>query len=337
MATLAHVHAARMAAHAHGGPPEYDAVSIRELLKSAHQPHATPSEPVLRVFGASPWTKVTRPVQDALDRVVKALLWPSAASRAGKVLASTWDADAERHTLWFLFNGDHDPLRPLSVQEVEAVTEHWSRLNPPRATDFLVEVRRPAEAALTRVLDEFKKSVTLYADPAEVTATAHAGAVRIVPAAQTPTAPADPAAAGAVLREELLALDWPTSETVGRYNHSGANNPAQWAAAKRASGELLGVWSPRGRTYRHPGFQFPQGLLSKRVKALLTALNALPGFNDVDDAGGWRRAFWLYGAKAALAGKDGRPRTAAEVFPIDPERVIALARAEAEVDPNDHW
>lgn len=337
MTTPAHVHAARMVVHVRGGPPEYDTLSIHELVNSARQTHSKPSEPLLLVFGANPRTKLIRPVQDALDRVAKALLWPSDEFVA-EHLASIWNANAKRHTLWISFDVDRGPLFPLLPEDVERVTQQWSRFDPHRATDFIVEVRCPADAALSNVLDEFKKSVSIYADPIEVTASAHLGEVRIVPAPQTTNASANPAAAAAALREELLNLDWPTSEAVGRHNHSSASNPAQWAADKRASGELLGVWSPRDRTYRHPSFQFHDGLLSKRVKALLTALSALPGFNDIDDAAGWRRAFWLYGAKDALASKDGRQRrTPAEVFPADPERVIALARAETEVDPNDHW
>lgn len=338
MTTGAHAHVARMEVHAHGGPPEYDSVHINEVLRATNKYEARPRESVLRVFSANPWKKVTRPVQDILDAAAKALLWRSDASRADQALASAWNAARGRATFWFAFNTDSYPLQPLSLNEVAEFTRGWTRPDPARTREFLVEVQRgPSAPSFAQIIEAFRESITIHGGPAQVTTSAHVGAVSIVPAVQTPTAPADPAAAAAALREELLALDWPTSEAVGRHNHSGAGNPAQWAAAKRASGELLGVWSPRDRTYRHPSFQFHDGLLSKRVKELLTVLNALPGFNSVDDASGWRRAFWLYGERSALADKAGRPRSAAAVFPDDPERVIALARTDAEVDPNDHW
>jgi len=47
--------------------------------------------------------------------------------------------------------------------------------------------------------------------------------------------------------------------------------------------------------------------------------------------------FWMYGTARDLAGKDGTPRSAAEVFATDPEAVIAFARKDAVVDVNDVW
>ena len=118
-------------------------------------------------------------------------------------------------------------------------------------------------------------------------------------------------------RRALLDMGWPTSECVGQ-QLGFPIEPAQAAAALRASGRLLGVWSSVQRTFVHPAFQFDaDGSLRSDVESLLAAL-------PVDgDEGGWRRAFWLYGVREALAGQ-----CPADVFPSDPARVLALARTE---------
>lgn len=144
--------------------------------------------------------------------------------------------------------------------------------------------------------------------------------------------------AAAAVQNELLARGWPTSAEVGRANGSELDNSAQWAKNKRDTSELFGVWSPAENTWRYPDFQFlPNGRLNPRVKELLNALDLHPDFKADMDRGGWQRAFWLHGATRGLAGPDGRPRIAAEVFPKDPDAVIALARKEAHLDPNDIW
>ena len=122
------------------------------------------------------------------------------------------------------------------------------------------------------------------------------------------------AEATAQRRRALLALGWPSSERVG--NQLGfATEPAKAAAELRAAGRLLGVWSSEDRTYLHPDFQFSSdGSIRRDVAKLLTVL-------PVDgDAGGWRRAFWLFGVREALDGK-----CPADVFVADPDRVLALA------------
>jgi hypothetical protein len=76
---------------------------------------------------------------------------------------------------------------------------------------------------------------------------------------------------------------------------------------------------------------------------LLAALAAVPGMSDADDQGGWRRAFWLYGANPLLSeralgtGESDLARSAADVFRTDPEVVIALADKEAARNPNVDW
>ncbi|MCK9366595.1 MAG: hypothetical protein M0P72_05550 [Metallibacterium scheffleri] len=97
-----------------------------------------------------------------------------------------------------------------------------------------------------------------------------------------------------------------------------------------------------------PRFQFlPDGRVHPKLPELLEALAQIPSYSPDQDPGGWGRMAWLYGSTAFLsertlaeeASEDGiapneadldtAARTPAEVFPIDPDAVIALARAEA--------
>lgn len=144
-----------------------------------------------------------------------------------------------------------------------------------------------------------------------------------------------PTEAAAEVRDELLALGWPTSNEVGQVNGSHAADLATWARAKRDAGELLGVWSASDLTYRHPSFQFyPDGTLRPQVQELLVALAEIPEFAPHADPSGWRRTFWLYGSKYALVGSDGEPRAAADVFVEAPDAVIQLAHEEAGFEPS---
>lgn len=119
-------------------------------------------------------------------------------------------------------------------------------------------------------------------------------------------------------RRALLAMNWPTSERVGQQLGFPVEVAAQVAATLRATGRMLGVWSSTQHTFVHPTFQFDtEGRLRSDVESLLTALPAN------GDEGGWRRAFWLYGVREVLAGL-----CPADVFPGDPAKVLALARAE---------
>lgn len=148
-----------------------------------------------------------------------------------------------------------------------------------------------------------------------------------------------PEEAAAALRDELLALGWPTSAEVGRANCSQTTDPARWAKTKRDAGELLGVWSPADRTWRHPSFQFyADGTLHPRIQELLVTLAESSDFSPDNDRGGWRRAFWLCGSSYGLAGPDGEPRAPAEVFLEDPDSVIRWAHGVAAVlDANLYW
>jgi hypothetical protein len=118
-------------------------------------------------------------------------------------------------------------------------------------------------------------------------------------------------------REILLARGWPTSREVGL--QLGSRVPETYAANLRAAGRLLGAWSAKASTYVHPDCQFEDdgGRIRTSVRELLAALPA------VDDEGGWRRTFWLYGPREEFRG-----RTPAELLVTDPAQVLELARLE---------
>jgi len=128
------------------------------------------------------------------------------------------------------------------------------------------------------------------------------------------------------LRNELLSRKWPTTSQVDELLGAGPGN----AAEKRQQGALLGVWADHHQDFVHPLFQFQHGEINPFTTQLLAALAKIPGFTPVDDPGGWRRVFWLHGAIMALDN-----RVPAEVFGVDPQAVIAVARREAISDPND--
>jgi len=130
-------------------------------------------------------------------------------------------------------------------------------------------------------------------------------------------------------RNELLSRNWPDGKRVAEMAGAGSrSNPHQYAARQRSNGALLGVWVAAERTYRHPEFQFDaHGAIRPAVADLL---KVLPD-ND-EDRNGWRRAFWLYSPHALLSGE-----TPAEVFALDPQRVVEAAREEFCGDPNAHW
>ena len=147
-----------------------------------------------------------------------------------------------------------------------------------------------------------------------------------------------PQEATAAFRDELLALGWPTSAEVGQANDSQTADPALWAKTKRDAGELLGVWDPAKKTWRHPNFQFEaNGTLRPRIHELLAALAETPEYEQEADPTGWRRAFWLYSSISPPIGAGGALRMKAEVFVEDPDRVIQLARQLAVFDPNSSW
>jgi hypothetical protein len=144
----------------------------------------------------------------------------------------------------------------------------------------------------------------------------------------------DPMEAAEALRNGMLARNWPSSEEVAAANGVDSLNHASWTRRLREEGKLLGVWSAQEQAYRYPTFQFLlNGALNPRAQELLRALATNDDFRTSVDTGGWRRAFWLYGATLLVTGPDGNPQVPAEVFAQDPESVINAAQQASDSGP----
>jgi hypothetical protein len=151
------------------------------------------------------------------------------------------------------------------------------------------------------------------------------------------------------LLEKARAEAWPTSKAAGRLL-GGATASAcnEMAAKERALGRLLGIWSQADRTFYHPPFQFASdGLVHPSFYELLEVLSQNPALAHSADPGGWGRLEWMFQLRGSLSEcslaetaspfgiaepedtLDKTPRTPAEVFPIDPDAVIALAGSDA--------
>lgn len=197
-------------------------------------------------------------------------------------------------------------VEPRGVTVIEgalgAVAGAWQRV-PRDRTAGLVEIEGNAEVV---------ERLTAALDPATAREDAE------------PTLPGEPDAS-AQLRTELLAQGWLSSDEVATKLGSAAANLAQMAARLRREGKLLGVWVPAQQAYRHPPCQFRDGELVPEMAALLSILP--PG-----NGSGWNRAFWLYLPHARLDG--AKP---ADVFAIDPGRVLEAAGAEFAEDADARW
>lgn len=119
-------------------------------------------------------------------------------------------------------------------------------------------------------------------------------------------------------REELLNLDWPTSEQIGHWLQIASSQAVSHVAGLRADGYLLGVWSARTQTYVHPPCQFDEGC--RLLPAMRSLLAILPTSGDDD---GWRRTFWLYGSRPQLG-----EHAPAELLASEPDRVLKFAMDE---------
>lgn len=250
---------------------------------------------------------------------------------------------------WCIFEKGH-PLRPMPRDEVPAVVREWTRLHHTSTHQtFLVEMAddQPSDD-LDAWLAVMRKSMAIAPDATITTSTIDANvSVGLAPAPSTPEQLA------IARRDALLARAraeaWPESDAVGQM--LGSQSPTagrQRATRERAAGHLLGLWSAGERTFYHPRFQFlPDGRVHPKLSELLEALAQLPAYAPEDDPGGWGRIAWLYGSSPSLSQRslaeaateggiaphesalDPTPRTPADVFPTDPDAVIALAREHA--------
>ncbi len=224
---------------------------------------------------------------------------------------------------WFSLEPKTNSVRGLTVDEMRKAVGAWSQHKGPHVTNLgalFIETYgswQDTDKAIRQITDDIK-SIAKLLPTAGATVTA------------TNERSAEPRPAAVAWREHLLALNWPTSADVGdRLGSGSVSNAGQYASQLRKRGKLLGVWSAKDGTYRHPDFQFDaSGQLRPRLAELLSLID------DKDDAGGWRRAFWLYGTSDALDDK-----SPADMFIEDPERVIALAKQERAEDeaPNGNY
>lgn len=142
---------------------------------------------------------------------------------------------------------------------------------------------------------------------------------------------------------------WPDSANIGQIlGAATAAEGKQQAAAMRAEGKLLGLWSPAEKTFYYPSFQFTaDGHIHSKLAALLTALASIPTYAPRDDPTGWGRFDWLTQPRCSLSGRgvaeaaapggialheellSRAGRAPSELFALDPDAVIALARADA--------
>lgn len=158
---------------------------------------------------------------------------------------------------------------------------------------------------------------TLLAEWEEVLADDAPGGTRRIERA--PPQPPQAGDAASVFLRELLAdeVRFLDSASVGRALTGNPEhaNPKMATTRARQRRQIFGIWD--GNAYRYPAFQFSHtGQPRAEVASLVEWLPR--------DADGTNRdaALWLYSPDAALRGN-----TPAEMFPVDPEAVIELARA----------
>ena len=117
--------------------------------------------------------------------------------------------------------------------------------------------------------------------------------------------------------DQLLAQPgaWLDSATAGRRIDPYAVDEKASASAARREGRVFAHWD--GQHFRYPAFQFEAAAGPRAATKQL--VDVLP--RDRDGSVGTDAILWVFAPDDALDGK-----TPADVFPDDPERVIALAR-----------
>lgn len=167
------------------------------------------------------------------------------------------------------------------------------------------------------------------------------------------TSQPSPEERAAAARDRILGQarqeHWPRSADVGRALGDTHDVAARARAHRmRDAGELLGLWSPDEQSFYYPPFQFGRdGRPRPRLTEFLAALGGLPTYSPSEDPSGWGRMDWLLQRRSSLSElgvAEGRSvdgiapdedhlsrsaRAPVEVFPLDPEAVIATARADA--------
>jgi hypothetical protein len=109
---------------------------------------------------------------------------------------------------------------------------------------------------------------------------------------------------------------WLDSASVGVRVDPSASDPKAAASLARREERIFALWD--GERFHYPTFQFeiedgPRASTGRLIQVLPRDRNGLVGTDAV---------LWVFSPDDALGG-----HTPAEVFPLDPERVIALAHA----------
>lgn len=261
---------------------------------------------LFRLYAAAPVSEVS--IYELFRGTVLRLFRPDSVVRRTLEREYRIAVDAKHpDSQWFSFELDRSVLRSLSLEQLRASASAWSTLAAARNKTSVVFIQTKGSWAETETMIERLR--------AEIEATQAVIEVR----KPRPTPIAAQRAKVHELLNQLMAQGWPNSAEVGAQLGSvSGKNPAQYASQLRMQNRLFGTWSAADRTYRHPTFQFDAtGLVLPRLPELLEALV------DDDDNRGWRRTLWLYGGSDQLEG-----RSPAAAFADDPDRVIALARAE---------
>ncbi|MBQ4855884.1 hypothetical protein IMW82_14535 [Rhodanobacter sp. B2A1Ga4] len=296
---------------------------------------ARPRKPATATFGEGVWSGIlaaARAIADPTPKVAQ-LLRHAAHERAWLIVEP---------------NKQVRLVAPSSVRETVAAWELFP--SQPDSNDvFLLELAGAVESDMEDLLARMHQALVITTAPATIHTSVSGPTVLITDS----VLPLTPEQAAIARRDALLARarseEWPESGVVGQQlGSSNEEAGRQRATRDRAAGRLFGVRPPGERTFLHPRFQFlPDGRVHSKLPDLLAALATNPELTEATDPAGWGRLGWLYQPRRSLSVRslaeerapdgvaddslDDRGRTPAEVFPTDPQAVVALAIEDAEV------
>lgn len=256
----------------------------------------------------------------------------------------------QRERSWLILEPNKH-VRLVAPSKVRDTVAAWELMHRTTGADdaFLLELAGAVDSDLEGFLAQMHQALVINPAPAIVYSSVSGPTVLIT---DSPL-PLTPEQAAIARRDALLARAraeaWPESGVVGQQLGSTTEEAGrQRATRERQAGRLFGVRPPGERTFVHPRFQFlPDGRAHPQLPDLLTALSTNPDLTDATDPAGWGRLGWLYQPRPSLSVRslaedrspdgvaddtlDARGRTPAEVFPTDPDAVVARAREDAEV------
>lgn len=284
----------------------------------------------------------------------KVMTRPSAAVR-NVLLASTKKSTQSTWAHHYFILDQAKRLHEVAHQDVRRTIEAYQApLSPSEGAfgPFLVELTaNTAETDLDALLAKFRQSLApLVIDVGPLPPLKTSASIGAVIIRDAPTPEERATARREAILAQARAESWPESDTVGLL--LGSATPAagrQRATRMRASGELLGLWSPGEKTFYHPRIQFmPGGNLHPKWPELLAALANATNLSAETDRNGWSRYGWLSTPRGSLSERDlaeaasedgiapdeahlsAAPRTPLEVFAVNPDAAIQWIQAQAE-------